>query len=195
MVLTHIKQNHSCVSVEEVAQKQREILKSSCATLDEKLSEGNKALNNISGVMKSLEENASATLLKIQQQMDNVLEIVVEKLAERAEKIRKEVGEIYGEMYTELSKQHGEIKEYIDKVQGSLSSKEILGINFLTRQNFTYVMPRNQADMNLCYFPLSGVENVSDHGTIGPRKFFGIPGKIFGIWDYCSGFSCRGRKC
>ena len=124
MVLTHIKQNHSCVSVEEVAQKQREILKSSCATLDEKLSEGNKALNNISGVMKSLEENASATLLKIQQQMDNVLEIVVEKLAERAEKMRKEVGEIYGEMYTELSKQHGEIKEYIDKVQGNLSHRK-----------------------------------------------------------------------
>ncbi len=123
MVLTHIKQNHSCVSVEEVAQKQREILKSSCVTLDEKLSEGNKALNNISGVMKSLEENASATLLKIQQQMDNVLEIVVKKLAERAEKMRKEVGEIYGEMYTELSKQHGEIKEYIDKVQGNLSRK------------------------------------------------------------------------
>ena len=123
MVLTHIKQNHSCLSVEEVAQKQREILESSCATLDEKLSEGNKALNNISGVMKSLEESASATKEKIQQQMDKVLEIVVEKLAERAEKMRKEVGEIYGEMYAELSKQHGEIKEYIDKVQGNLSHK------------------------------------------------------------------------
>ncbi len=34
----------------------------------------------------------------------------------------------------------------------------------------------------------TGVENVSDHGTIGPRNFWGDPRKH-------SGFSCRGRKC
>jgi sugar-specific transcriptional regulator TrmB len=121
MVLTHIKQNHSCVSVEEVAQKQREILKSSCATLDEKLSEGNKALNNISGVMKSLEENATATKEKIKKQTKNIAKAVLDKLNERAEKLYQEVDEIYGEKHTELSKQHDEIKEYIDKVQGNVS--------------------------------------------------------------------------
>ena len=84
MVLTHIKQNHSCVSVELVAEKQREVLKSSCATFDEKLSEGKKALQNISGVMKSLEENAKAAKDKIKQHKENLVKIVVEKLDESA---------------------------------------------------------------------------------------------------------------
>ena len=93
MVLTHIKQNHSCVSVEEVAEKQKEILKSSCATLDEKLSEGKKALQNISGVMKSLEENATAAKDKITQQKENLVKIGVDKLDESAKKLFEEVDE------------------------------------------------------------------------------------------------------
>ena len=28
------------------------------------------------------------------------------------------------------------------------------------------------------FFPSTGVENVSDHGTIGPRKFLGLPENI-----------------
>ena len=119
MVLTHNKQNHSCVSVEEVAEKQREILKSSCATLGEKLSEGKKALDHISGVMKSLEENAIAVKDKIKQQKENVVKTVVDKLDERAKKMFDEVDEIYGELKTELTKQYDEIKQYIDKVQGN----------------------------------------------------------------------------
>jgi DNA anti-recombination protein RmuC len=119
MVLTHNKQNHSCVSVEEVAEKHRGILESSCATLDEKLSEGKKALNNISGVMKSLEENTSATKEKIKQQKENIAKSVVDKLDERAKKMYEEVDEIYDELHTELSQQHDEIKAYIDKVQGN----------------------------------------------------------------------------
>ena len=121
MVLTHNKQNHSCVSVEEVAQKQREMLESSCATLDEKLTEGNKALNNISGVMKSLGRNATATKEKIKKQAENIARVVFDKLNERAEKMCEEVDKIYGEKHAELSKQHDEIKEHIDKVQGNVS--------------------------------------------------------------------------
>jgi sugar-specific transcriptional regulator TrmB len=124
MVLTHNKQNHSCVSVEEVAQKQREILESSCATLDEKLSEGKKALNNISGVMKSLEENTSSTKEKIMEQAKIIAKVVSDQLVGRAEDMCWEVDEIYDELHTELSQQHDEIKEYIDKVQGNLSCNE-----------------------------------------------------------------------
>ena len=124
MVLTHIKQNHSCVSVEEVAEKQREILKSSCATLSEKLSEGKKALDNISGVMKSLEENAIAVKDKIKQQKENVVKTVVDKLDKSAKKMFEKVDEIYGELHTELTKQYDEIKQYIDKVQGNYLSRK-----------------------------------------------------------------------
>ncbi|CAB4036686.1 tripartite motif-containing 2-like, partial [Paramuricea clavata] len=117
MVLTHIKQNHSCVSVEEVAEKHREILESSCATLDEKLFEGKKALNNISGVMKSLEENASATKEKIVEQAKIIVKVVSDQLVERTKEMCGEVDEIYDELHTELSRQHDEVKEYVDKVQ------------------------------------------------------------------------------
>ena len=87
MVLTHNKQNHSCVSVEEVAEKQREILKSSCATFDKKLSEGKKVLQNSSGVMKSLQEKATAAKNEIKQQKENLVKIVVDKLDESAKKV------------------------------------------------------------------------------------------------------------
>ena len=125
MVLTHNKQNHSCVSVEEVAEKQREILKSSCATLDEKLFQGKKALQNISGVMKSLEENARAAKDKIKQQKENLVKIVVDKLDESANKMFEEVDEIYGELHSELSNQQEEIKQYIDKVQGNYINRTL----------------------------------------------------------------------
>ena len=127
MVLTHNKQNHSCVSVEEVAAKQREILESSCATFGEKLSEGRKALDNISGVMKSVKENATAAKDEIKRQKENILKVVVEKLDESAKKMFEEVDEIYGELHTELSQQHDEIKQYIDKVQGNYLSLGALG--------------------------------------------------------------------
>jgi prefoldin subunit 5 len=124
MVLTHIKQNHSCVSVEEVAEKHREILESSCATLDEKLSEGKKALNNITGVMKSLEENASAAKEKIVEQANIIAKVVSDQLVGKAKEMCGEVDDIHDELHTELSQQHDEIKEYVDKVQGSFSRKE-----------------------------------------------------------------------
>ena len=125
MVLTHNKQNHSCVSVEEVAEKQREVLKSSCATFDEKLSEGKKALQNISEVMKCLEENAAAAKDKIKQQKESLVKIVVDKLDKSAKKLFEEVDKIYGKLHTELSSQHEEIKQYIDKVQGNYISRTL----------------------------------------------------------------------
>ena len=121
MFSIHAKQNHSCVAVNEIAQKQRETLQSSCATLDEKLSEGKKALNNICEIMKSLEKNAKTAKDQIIEQKENILKIVTEKLHERAEKMIEEVDEVYSELHGELSKQHDEIKDYLDKVQASVS--------------------------------------------------------------------------
>ena len=121
MSSNHLKQNHSCVTVSEVAQKPKETLESSCTTLDEKLSEGKKALSNISEVMKSLEKNAKTAKDQIKEQKQKILKIVAEKLDEKAKKMNEEVDEVYGELNSELSKQHDEIKEYLDKVQASVS--------------------------------------------------------------------------
>jgi chromosome segregation ATPase len=109
------------VAVCEVAQKQRETLQSSCATFDEKLSKGKKALSNISEVMDSLEKNAKTAKDQIKEQKENILKIVAEKLHERAEKLNEEVDTVYGELHSQLSKQHNEIKGYLDNVQASVS--------------------------------------------------------------------------
>ena len=121
LLLNHQKQNHSCVAVCEIAQKQRETLQSSCTTLDEKLAEGKEALNNICEVMKSLEKNAKTAKDQIKEQKENILKIVTEKLDERAEKMNEEVDKVYGKLHSELSKQHDEMKDYLDKVQSSVS--------------------------------------------------------------------------
>ena len=121
VVLNHQKPNHSCVAVSEVSQKQREMLQSSCTTLDEKLAEGKKALNNICEVMKSLEKNAKTAKDQIKEQKETILKTVTEKLDKRAKKMSEEVDKVYGELYSELSKQHDEMKDYLDKVQASVS--------------------------------------------------------------------------
>ena len=121
LVLNHQKQNHSCVAVSDVASKQKEALKSTCATLDEKVSEGKKALNKIREVMKSLEKNAETTKDQIKEQKENILMTVADKLDEKENEMSREVDKIYGEMHQELSEQHDEIKEYLDKVHCSES--------------------------------------------------------------------------
>ena len=120
MSSNHLKQNHSCLTVNEVTQKQKETLQSSCTTLDEKLFEGKKALNNIREVMKSLEKNAKTAKDQIKEQEEKILKIVSAKLDETAKEMKEEVEEVYGELYSELSKQHDEIKEYLDKLQASV---------------------------------------------------------------------------
>ena len=121
VVLNHHKKDHSCVAVNELAQKQREKLQSSCTTLDEKVSEGKKALKNICEVMKTLEKNAKTTKDQIKEEKENILKMVEEKLNEKEKKMNEEVDEVYNEMHKELSKQHDEIKEYLDKIQASVS--------------------------------------------------------------------------
>jgi hypothetical protein len=121
VVLNHTKPNHSCVAMRKITEKQRETLQSSCTTLDEKLAEGKEALNNICVVMKSLERNSKTAKDQIEEQKENILKIVAEKLNERAKKMNDDVDQVYGELHSELSKQHDEMNDYLDKVQASVS--------------------------------------------------------------------------
>ena len=120
VVLSHQKPNHSCVGIREVAHTRRNTLQSSCTTLNEKLSEGKKALNKICEVMKSLKENAKTAKDQVKENKEKILKILHKKLDERAKKIKKEVDKVYNELHSELSKQHNEIKEYLDKIQASV---------------------------------------------------------------------------
>ena len=160
VVLNHQKQDHSCVAVNEVAQKQRETLQSSCTTLDEKLSEGKKALNNICEVMKTLEKNAKTTKDQIKEEKENILKTVEEKLNEKEKKMNEEVDEFYSEMQKKLSKQHDEIKEYLDKVQCSVS----LPKNLLKRGNIEEILSSQKLI----------VENIEKLTTEKPDDFTAV---------------------
>ena len=120
VVLNHQKPNHSCVAISEVAHTHRTALQSSCATLDEKLSEGKEALRKICEVMKSLKENAKLAKDQVNENKEKILKILEKKLNERAEKMKKQVDEVYKELQSELSKQHDEIKDCLDKIQASV---------------------------------------------------------------------------
>ena len=161
VVLNHQKPDHLCVTVREITQKQRETLQSSCTTLDEKVSEGKKALNNICEVMKTLEKNAKTAKDEIKKEKENILKMVEEKLNEKEKKMNEEVDKVYSKMHKELSKQHDEIKEYLDKVQASVSlpknllkrgsTEEILSSQKLIDENiekFTNEKPDDLTSVN-----------------------------------------------
>ena len=170
VVLIHTKPNHSCVAMSELTEKRSQTLQSSCTTLDEKLSEGKKALNNICEVMKSLEKNAKTAKDQIKEQKENILKIVAEKLDERAEKMNEQVDEVYGELNSELSKQHDEIKDYLDKVQASVSLprnllkrgsiEEILSSQKLIDENIEKL--KNEQPENLAAVNDGGIQYVPD---------------------------------
>ena len=192
MVLNHQKQNHSCVAVSEVTQKHSQTLQSSCTTLDEKLSEGKEALNNIYEVMKSLEKNAKTAKDQIKEQKENILKIVAEKLDERAEKMNEEVDEAYDELHSELSKQHDEIKDWFDKVQASVSLprnllkrgsiEEILSSQKLIDENVEKL--RNEQPENLAAVHDGSLQYVPDDiGNINVDEIVGKLGSVQCMWN------------
>ena len=90
----HQKENHSCVALSELTQKERKTLQSSSSELDRKLSEGKEALNKICYVIKSLKENAISAKYQIMKRKMIILQIVEEKLDERAEDMSEEVDKV-----------------------------------------------------------------------------------------------------
>ena len=80
VVLNLQKPNHSCVAICEVAHTQRNALQSSCATLDEKLSESKEALRMICEVMKSLKQNAEMTKNQVKENKEKILNILEKNL-------------------------------------------------------------------------------------------------------------------
>ena len=199
VVLDHQKPNHSCVAVSELAEKRREALQSSCTKLDQKLSEGKKALNNICEVMKTLEKNATNAKDQIKEQKKKVLKIVAEKLDEEAKKMNKEVDKVYGEMRRELSKQHDEIKEYLDKVQASVSLprnllkrgsiEEILSSQKLIDEKIEKLENEKPEDLDAVHD--GDIQYVPDDiGEINVDEIVGKLGHVEGIY-YFFCFSCR----
>ena len=184
MLLNHTKQNHSCVCVDEIGQKQREILQGRCATLDEKLSAGNDALTAINEVMKSLETTAKDTKDQIYAKKVKILTNITEKLDERAAKLVQYVDKVYGELHGQLTKQHGEIQDHFDKVQTSVSLsrnllkrgsiEEILSCEKVIGENVEKL--ENEQPKNLAPVNVRGIQNTPEE--IGNINYDEIVNKL-----------------
>ena len=194
IVLSHQQPKHSCVAVSELAEKQRETLQSSCTTLDEKLSEGTKALNNICEVMKRFEKNVTSAKDNVKEQKEEILKIVAEKLDEKVKKISKELDVAYGEMRRELSIKHDEIKEYLDKVQASVSLprnllkrgsiEEILSSQKLIDEKMEKLEKEKPEDLEAVNF--GDIRYVND--DIGEISVDEIVGKLEHVEGICCSF-------
>lgn len=68
MDFDHVQPDHLCYPLPEVAKKQREVLRSRCEFLEQRLKEGNQMAKLISNVTQSLKENAKNAKNKIDRQ-------------------------------------------------------------------------------------------------------------------------------
>ena len=80
VLLEHNKaEGHLYQSTEEVAEKKRELLKSSSSFLNEQFKEGSDALKHMVHVMQQLEKNAGKAKDHINQHKENILKVVTKR--------------------------------------------------------------------------------------------------------------------
>ena len=157
--------------------------------------------------MKSLEKNAKTAKDQIKEQKENILKIVAEKLDVKAKELNEEVDEVYGEMHSELSTQHDEIKEYLDKVQASVS----LPRNLLKRGSIEEILSSqklidekiekfgNEKPEDLDAVNDGDIQYVPDDiGKINVDEIVGKLGHVEGMYyfvvlncQWCKGTACR----
>ena len=169
VVLDHTKPEHSCVIASEVERKQKKTLELSCCTLYETKYEGNKALNNICEVKKTLKDNAKITKIQIKAKKKSILKMLEIKLNEKEEELIKEVNKVYDELDKELSEQQSDIEEFVNKVQAFVpfprnllnggSIEEILSSQKLIDENLEMLENEKPQDLEavndgvICHVP------------------------------------------
>ena len=94
-----------------------------------------------------VETTAKDTKDQIYAQKVKILKNVTEKLDERAEKLVQDVDKVYGELHGQLTKQHGEIKDHLDKVQTSVS----LSRNLLKRGSIEEILSSQKVSVKYCH--------------------------------------------
>ena len=134
-------EGHSYLSTEEVAEKKRELLKSSSSFLNDQLKEASDALKHIEDVMQELEKNAGKARNKINQQKEDILKAITEKqkndlkefiekqnsdlkaftkkLEQKAELNTNELDNTYKHTHGLLGKQKADMNVYVEKVKSS----------------------------------------------------------------------------
>ena len=127
MDFNHVRPDHSCSPVEEVAEKGKKALETSYDTLMLKSTQYNNALQTIQDAMQALKENAKRAKDEIDQRSDEVKKKIIQELEERARIKKDEVDQICNNTYEKLAGQSNELKVFVDRVKGAVDlSKNLL---------------------------------------------------------------------
>lgn len=124
---SHEKPDHVYFRIEKVAEKQREALKLRFTFLEEKLEDGNKALQAILHATEVLNNNAASAKVIINRQKEKVKKVLLHTLEEKAQITLNEVDQMYDKTHERLTTQINELLAFMDKVKGSFHlSKNLL---------------------------------------------------------------------
>ncbi|XP_028392005.1 E3 ubiquitin-protein ligase TRIM33-like [Dendronephthya gigantea] len=118
-ILVHSKDGHDYQPIDVVAKEHRQSLQTISASLETKSNEGRTALQDIEKAIVNLRANSKRAKDAIMQQEKEIVEQFTKKLKQSTAVLLSQV-ENYDEVNERLLKQHGDMKAYVKKVNGSL---------------------------------------------------------------------------
>ena len=125
----HAKQNHQCRLTHNVAESQRELLVSSCTTLEDQLKESNQLLETITNMTKSLDRVAENHKSEIIKRKQEILQIYSGILDNKAQCLLDKVDKIHARKRRGLVKQEEGVRLYINKMKGPVQHANTLLVN------------------------------------------------------------------
>ena len=127
MDFDHDKQNHSCLLVQDVADKKKEALKTNVHALEGEQNKQSEALQAVKEVTQCLKVNFELAKDEVSRHKQEVLDDFTQKLEQNFQEIINELDQKYNEGYDSLAKQSVAMKLQLDKVESSLDfSKNLL---------------------------------------------------------------------
>jgi hypothetical protein len=127
MDFKHVKQDHSCVLVKDVANNYKELLASNGKAMEDALTEGNVFLKRLTLTTQQLDRDAENAKNKIAHRKEFVAKKVIEMLDQKAESLCKKVDEIHQDKRANLDKQAEETKLHVENIKTSVQlSKKLV---------------------------------------------------------------------
>ena len=120
VLLGHPKPNHECEPIDVVANRQREALKTTTAILQIKSDAVHDAWKKIKQASENMKVSNKKAKDNILQQKNEILKAFTEKLEHSTQALIVDVDKKHNEINQKLSKQHDDMKVYVEKVNGSL---------------------------------------------------------------------------
>ena len=127
MDFKHVKQNHSCFLVKDVANNYKELLDSNNRVMKDALTEGNAFIQQLTRETERIDHEAENIKSQIAQKKEFVAKQVNEMLGQKAENLLKRVDEIHKGKQEKLERQTKETKSYVENMKTSFQlSKKLI---------------------------------------------------------------------